>query len=198
MAKKEGTRSNSLKKEFNSLRRKYEENDKLRDELIRKSRDIIKLSKKIIYSLHREELKEAHTEVKEIKEKVKEIKSLTKSRIKDVGYLRNAFQEYVEAMCFYDYVNKKTLPTAKELGVEVESYLLGVCDLTGELMRYATNNFLRGKFDVVLDVKKLMENIYDELMLFDFRNGELRQKFDSIKYSLKKLNDLEIEIMKKK
>ncbi len=195
--KRRGINTNHLRKEFESLRREYEKNDRLRDDLIRKSRNIIKLSKRIIYSVHRGDLKEAGKSVKNIKESIKEIKSLTKSKISDVGYLRNAFQEYVEALCFYDYVKNKTIPQSDELGVDTDSYLLGICDLTGELMRYATNSFLKGKFDIVLEVKLVMESIYNELMLFDFRNSEIRQKFDSIKYSLKKLNDLAIEIMKR-
>jgi len=185
-----------LKKEFKSLRKDYEKQDKLRNDLILKSRDVIKLSKKIIYSVHRNDLKRAGEDVNRIKRLISSIKKLTNSKISDVGYLRSAFQEFVEAVCFFEFIKNKKIPGHKDLGVDVDSYLLGICDLTGELMRYATNNFINKNFKVVLEVRELMGFIYDELMLFDFRSGELRNKFDSIKYSVKKLDDLVIDVMK--
>ncbi len=185
-----------LKKEFKSLRKDYEKQDKLRNDLILKSREVIKLSKRIIYSVHRNDLKRAGEDVNRIKRLISSIKKLTNSKISDVGYLRSAFQEFVEAVCFFEFIKNKRIPGHKDLGVDVDSYLLGICDLTGELMRYATNNFINKNFKVVLEVRELMGFIYDELMLFDFRSGELRNKFDSIKYSVKKLDDLVIDVMK--
>ncbi len=185
-----------LKKEFKSLRKDYEKQDKLRNDLILKSREVIKLSKRIIYSVHRNDLKRAGEDVNRIKRLISSIKKLTNSKISDVGYLRSAFQEFVEGVCFFEFIKNKRIPGHKDLGVDVDSYLLGICDLTGELMRYATNNFINKNFKVVLEVRELMGFIYDELMLFDFRSGELRNKFDSIKYSVKKLDDLVIDVMK--
>jgi len=189
-------RVENLKKTFEMLKKEYGKEDLLRDELIRRSRVVVKLSKRIIYSVHRNDLKSASEAITKIKKEVAKIKSLTKSKVSDVGYLRNAFQEYVEAICFYEFIKNKKIPTNKNLGVDVDSYLLGICDLTGELMRYATNNFINKRFNIVVEVRDLMNFVYDELMLFDFRSGELRNKFDSIKYSVKKLNDLVIDIMK--
>ncbi|MEM2121157.1 MAG: hypothetical protein QXU20_00655 [Candidatus Woesearchaeota archaeon] len=188
----------NLKNNFNILRKEYEREDKLRDDLIIESRDIIKESKKIIYSVHRNDFSSASKSVDTIKKLIRELLKKTNSKISDVGYLRSAFQEYVEALCFYDFVRNNRIPNYKELNVDVESYLLGICDFTGELVRFATNNFLKKNYDVVLYVKDVVEMIYNELMLFDFRSGELRSKFDSIKYSLKKLEDLAIDIAKMK
>jgi len=185
-----------IKNNFNALRNTYEREDKLRDNLITESREIVKKSKKIIYSVHRNDFSAASKSVEDIKKSIKELLNKTESKISDVGYLRNAFQEYVEALCFYEFVKNKRIPKHDELFVDVESYLLGVCDFTGELVRFAANNFLRKDFGKVLEVKEIVETIYNELMLFDFRSGELRGKFDSIKYSLKRLEDLAIEIAK--
>ncbi|MGB9748405.1 MAG: translin family protein [Candidatus Woesearchaeota archaeon] len=187
---------NEIKNNFTLLRKEYEREDKLRDSLIIESREIVKESKKIIYSVHRNDFSAASKSVEEIKKSVKELLKKTKSRISDVGYLRNAFQEYVEALCFYEFAKNKKIPKQNELFVDVESYLLGICDFTGELVRFAVNNFLKKDFDKVLEVKDVVEMIYNELMLFDFRSGELRGKFDSIKYALKKLEDLTIDIAK--
>ena len=179
---------------FDKLRGEYEEEDKSRDDLINKSREVIKLSKRIIYSVHRNELSKAGEYVKEIKKKKNEIYHFNKQE----SYLKNAIQEYVEALLFYNYVKNNEIVSPNKLKVRYEAYLLGLCDLTGELMRYATNQFINGNFNKVFDVKKILDLIYDELSLFDFRNSELRRKYDSIKYSVKKIDDLIIEIKKQK
>jgi predicted translin family RNA/ssDNA-binding protein len=47
-------------------------------------------------------------------------------------------------------------------------------------------------------IKELVSEIYGEMIKFDFRNGDLRKKFDGIKYDLKKIEDLVFEIKIKK
>ena len=74
--------------------------------------------------------------------------------------------------------------------VDVEHYLLGLCDLTGELVRKAVNDIIRKKYGNALKIKELVEEIYGEFLKLDLRNNELRVKSDSIKYNLKKLEDI--------
>lgn len=181
-----------MKKEFERLREEYDKKDEKREELISKSRNVIKLSKKIIYSVHRGELKEAQELVKRIKIDKRKLQKLDQCE----PYIKNAIQEYVEALIFFNYVKLRKLPALKELKVKLDEYLLGLCDFTGELMRYATNMFINRYFDEVMRAKETLDNIYDELGLFDFRNGDIRRKYDSIKYSVKKVDELVIEIIK--
>ncbi len=174
---------------FEKLRKVYEKEDEERDKLIKQSREIVKLSKKVIYSVHRHELSKAKKYLSSMQHKIRSVSD------KKEPYSKIAVQEYVEAKLFYDYVNTGKL-TMDKLRFDVDEVLLGICDLTGELMRYATNCFINNNFKTVLEVKKVMDTIYDELGLFDFRNSELRRKYDSIKYSVKKIDDLVIEIKK--
>ena len=44
------------------------------------------------------------------------------------------------------------------------------------------------------DIKELVAEIYGEFIKFDFPNGDLRKKFDGMKYDLKKLEDLVFEL----
>jgi predicted translin family RNA/ssDNA-binding protein len=82
------------------------------------------------------------------------------------------------------------------LGVETEAYLLGLCDLTGELVRKAVKDVIDGKYDSAEEITKLVEEIYGEFLKFDLRNGNLRQKSDSIKWNLQKLEQLLLDINK--
>ena len=175
------------KKDFEAIRKELEDFDIKREETIQTSREIIKLSKQIIYSVHRNELDNAFRLTKDIKNK---IKNLDKKKNYDTGISFVAFQEYVEAMVFYEIIKNNKLPTKKELDIDVEPYLTGLADLTGELVRKAVHDAIKKDFASVVKIKELVEDIYGEFLKFDLRNGEVRKKYDSIKWNLNKLEDM--------
>jgi len=179
------------KKDFENIRNEMNEFEKKREETITASREIIKLSKIIIYSVHRNELDEAFKTIKEIKNK---IKLLDKNKNYDTGISSVAFQEYVEAIVFYEFVKNNKLPNYKELQVDVEAYLSGLADLTGEITRKAVHDAIKKDFESCKRIKDLVEDIYGEFLKFDLRNGELRKKSDQIKWNLNKLEDLVFSI----
>ncbi|HME87253.1 MAG TPA: hypothetical protein VKE88_02475 [Candidatus Nanoarchaeia archaeon] len=183
------------KKDFESMRKEMESADKDRENLIAQSREVIKLSKKIIYAVHRKDMKEAAPAVTEMKQKVKSIAKLTNdSELEFAGSKRAALQEYVEAICYYEFVKNGKVPSHTDLDLDSETYLLGLCDLSGELVRNAIHEVIDGKNESALKVKELVTELFWELSQFDFRNGELRRKFDGIKYDVKKLEDLALQL----
>jgi len=187
------------KKDFEKMRRELDDFDSQREVLIRKSREIVKLSKKAVYSLHRNEIKNADGFIKQLKSEVAELVKTAKKMpmLYYSGPFKIAIQEFVEAACYHEFAKSKNIPSASELGVDTEYYLLGLCDLTGELVRKAINSAINSKYDEALLIKKFVNDLYNELMLFEFKN-ELRKKFDSIKYDLKKLDELALGIKLKK
>jgi len=185
----------NTKRTFGPLRKEIESSYKKRDELITKSREVVKLSKQIIYALHRNDLKIATGLVAKIK---KDAAALNTYQHVDSGSYKVAMQEYVEAVCFYEFIKNNKLPTSKELKVKAENYLLGICDLVGELMRRAVNTAIKGKEKDAIAIKDFVSDCYYELMQFDFRNSELRRKFDGVKYELKKLEDLALNLKLKR
>jgi predicted translin family RNA/ssDNA-binding protein len=187
------------KKDFEEIRKEMKEFDAVREALIAKSREVVILSKKIIYSVHRKDMKEAEKAAVEIKKKVNEIiKSTSESELEYSGSRRIALQEYVEAIAYLEYVKNGRLLSHKELGVDDESYLLGLCDLSGELVRNAINGAIEGDVKNALAVKEFVSELYWELSQFDFKNGEIRRKYDGIKYDLKKLEDLVLQLKLRK
>lgn len=183
-------------KDFEEMRKEFDSYDNAREELIKKSRDILKLSKQIIYAVHRDDLKEAEKLSKSIvsdKSKAEEIIKKT-SALESVGAYRVAIGEYVEAMLYFEFVKNKTIPVRKKLKVSTEHYLLGIIDLTGELGRKAVQLAGKGDFSKVVQIRDVVSEIYGELLKFDFRESESRRKFDSVKYDLKKLEDLVLEL----
>ena len=129
--------------------------------------------------------------IKDIKSK---IKLLDKTKNYDTGISSTAFQEYVEAITFYEYIKNNSIPSHEDLDVEVEDYLGGLADLTGELGRKAVHDAIKKDFDSCLKIKDIVEEIHGEFLKFEFRNGELRKKSDSIKWNLNKLEDLALSL----
>jgi len=182
------------KKEFARIGDELSRSEKEREALIQKSRDIIGLSKRIIHALHREDSQKAATLVKEIKSRIKKLPSEDYR----TGMRNVALQEYTEALALFIFAKEKSIPTRDELGVDTENYLAGLCDMTGELVRMAVNRAIKKRNDEVFEIKDLVDMIYGEFLQLDIRRGELRKKFDQVKWNLQKLEDVAYSISLKK
>lgn len=176
------------KRDFRRLRNDMKKIDECRERIIKKSRQIVKLSKLIIYSSQRGDTKNARKNIIKIKKEIRALKKINGNI--SPGSFKVAMQEYVEAICFYEFIKKNKLPTSKELKVDSEHYLLGVCDLTGELVRFGVNSAIKKDFNMAKKTKDFVEELYGELLKIDFRKSELRKKIDSVKWDLKKLEEL--------
>jgi predicted translin family RNA/ssDNA-binding protein len=188
------------KNAFAAMRKHVAGHDLLREQLIRLSRDVLTLSKKSIYSLHRNEAKTAKKQLVEARKIISKIQNLIKKdvHLAATGAYLEGLEEYIEASCYLSLITKKTLPSAKQLGVDIDSYLPGLCDLVGELVRKAINSAIKGDNKTALEIREFVTQLHQELILFDFRNSPVRRKFDSIKYGLEKLEDLALQIKMKK
>ena len=183
------------KSEFGKIRQELAKTEERRESVIQLSREIIGLSKRIIYALHRDDIREADSLLKGIESKKS---ALLKNNVKlDINIDQVALQEYVEALCYYHFIQDKKIPTKAALKVDSEVYLLGLCDLSGELVRKAVNEVVKNNFEIAFGIKSLVEEIYDEFLKFNLRNNELRKKSDQIKYNLIKLQDVIYELKMK-
>ena len=183
------------KKDLETIKSKIDLYDKQRDKVIHISRDVIKLSKKVIYAVHREDLKGAGVAMKLMDKEFKDLTAIAKHpKLLSSGSYKVAVQEYVEALCFYKLMKNNKIPTNSKLKLDPEFYLMGLIDLTGELVRKAINSAIKSDYNTSVKLKELVSQLYDELLLFDFAGGELRKKFDSVKYDLKKLDDLVLSL----
>jgi predicted translin family RNA/ssDNA-binding protein len=187
------------KRAFVLMRKELENYEALREKLVRLSRDVLALSKKSIYSLHRSETGIAKKQLAGAKRIISSIQKLISNdaHLSATGAYAEALEEYVEASCYYSLMTRKSLPTAKTLGVDIDTYLPGLCDLVGELVRKAVNSAIKGNSRTALEIRDFVAQVYQELLLFDFRNSPVRRKFDSIKYGLEKLEDLALQLKMK-
>ncbi|OGM40428.1 translin-associated factor TraX [Aspergillus bombycis] len=143
---------------FGTFRNELDEHHDRRERLIKISRDITALSKKIIRKLNAP-LPENIT--KETQSRFTQIQSLFTTALPDVTgpnkwryqrQLSGAIQEYIEALSFHHYLTTQTLITLPEVCTKLpaeilvteEDYLLGLFDLTGEMMRFAVTALSAG------------------------------------------------------
>ncbi|KAJ5183988.1 hypothetical protein N7492_001604 [Penicillium capsulatum] len=143
---------------FETFRDELDEHHDRREKVIKASRDITALSKKIIFALQRVRAINQPLPPKIVKEnqtRFDQIHALFTSVVPDLTgikawrYQRQispGIQEFIEAISFDHYLRTQTLITHDEViarlpaGILVteEDYLMGLFDLTGEMMRFAT------------------------------------------------------------
>jgi translin len=99
------------------------------------------------------------------------------------GFVENAAQELVEAHCFYNIMKGKELPDPDEIKTTYSSYLMGLCDLVGELRRTALDSIRAGKAKNADNYLTMMEEIYDVIIRFDYPSGliPIKKKQDMVR-----------------
>jgi len=171
------------------LKKRFEEFDKAKNEVINRGIKISRLSKSIIYSLIRNDKENAEEYIEEINREVNEIKEYLSKYPFLYPNISIALQEYAEAMIFYYYLTEEKIPTHEELGIDEFSYINGLMEFTGELSRKATEEMIKDNLDFAIKVKKVIEDIYLKMLYIEFKNFDLRKKVDYVANNLNWLNE---------
>jgi len=187
--------NNMINKNFiTGLKKDYKNQEAERRQIISLANDVLFYSKKAIFALHRNEIKIADTKLKEMEDVLLQLeKKFSLKRIEKEGAYRAAIEEYVEAKLLSLVIKGEKIDRIKKLKLDNDAYLGGICDLLGELVRKATNEAAAGNFDQVEIIKKLSNDIMDQLIDFDM-TGYLRTKYDQARGHLRKLEQMAYEI----
>ncbi len=182
------------KKFIEGLKKEYEKRESERRQIIGLSGTALHNSKRIIFSLHRGDVKMAENKLAETEKILRDLeKKFGRKRISEEGSYRAGAEEYVEAKMFYLVITGKKIDKIKEVNLDADIYLGGICDLTGELARKAVNEAADGNFGEVKKIKKTINEIMAELIEFDMV-GYLRTKYDQAKNNLRKAEQISYEI----
>ncbi|KAF4402733.1 uncharacterized protein LOC115701220 isoform X2 [Cannabis sativa] len=188
-----------------------------RERVVKASRDITMNSKKVIFQVHRlgknnkeEVLEKAEKDLVAVADQYisRLIKELQGS---DFWKLRRAYspgvQEYIEAATFCRFCRMGTLlhldeinatllplsdPSLEPLQINVLDYLLGLADLTGELMRLAIGRISDGEIEYAQKICKFVRDIYRELTLVVPRmddSHDMNTKMDTMLQSVIKIEN---------
>ncbi|XP_056159849.1 uncharacterized protein LOC115672910 isoform X2 [Syzygium oleosum] len=180
----------SLKDDFSAYADYLNNLNEKRERVVKASRDITMNSKKVIFQVHRisknnreEVLEKAHKDLAAVMDQY--IARLVKElRGSDFWKLRRAYspgiQEYVEAATLCRFCKSGTLlnleemnaslsslsnPSHEPLQINILDYILGLADLTGELMRLAIGRISDGELEYAKEICTFVREIHRELTL---------------------------------
>ena len=73
---------------------------------------------------------------------------------------------------------------------DFEDYLSGVIQLSNELSRFTVNCVTNGDFQRPMKISAFLQEVLEGYRLLNLKNDSLRKKFDSIKYDMKKVEEV--------
>ena len=77
-----------------------------------------------------------------------------------------------------------------KLYLDLEDYLSGVIQLSNELSRFTVNCVTNGDLQRPVKILSFLQEVLEGFRLLNLKNDNLRKKFDSIKYDLKKVEEV--------
>jgi len=184
-----------INKQFiKKLKQEYDSHETERRQIIGLSNVVLHDSKRVIFSLHRGDIKKAEESLVEIAKVLANLENkFGVSRLAEEGAYKAGVEEYVEAKMFYLVTCGQKVDKIKKVKLSVDSYLGGICDLTGELVRRAINQAAAGKISEVAKIRETISKIMAGLVEFDM-TGYLRTKYDQAKTNLRKIEQINYEI----
>lgn len=196
--------------ELESLRERMAKRDELREQLIKKCRDGQKAAKQAIYALHREDFKGASRLIRDCENCVtKDLQPIVQDEPQlRYGSFTNVLEEYAEAKLYHAWLlgngenDEKTESKVERKGnpdgtillhtdftvipLEPQEYLGGLCDLTGEIGRFAVK---RATIRDLKNVQLCMETNMSVLFAMDSISklpGNLGKKLDPLRRTVEK------------
>ncbi|XP_035029136.1 translin-associated protein X [Hippoglossus stenolepis] len=208
-----------FQQELDTKHDKYERLVKIsRDVTIDSKRSIFLLHRVTSVPDAEEVLKEAEVKLDGVRQKIGQIAE--ELRGEDIYQFHRAFtpgiQEYVEAVSFLHYIRHRSLISLEEinaklvfmkeekggaetqpLGAQVltfqvtpSDYLLGVADLTGELMRMCISSVGNGDIDTPFQLSQFLRQIHDGFSYIGNTGPyEVSKKLHTLRQSLGKVED---------
>ena len=182
--------------ELEKLRLRIEHRDELRETLIKRCRDAQKAAKQAIFALHRSDSKRARKLIADCENIVKsDLNPLVdEDPTLHYGSYSNVLEEYAEAKLFQIWLTEEPrgrlmMPNEfSNVSLKPGEYLGGLCDLTGEIGRFAVQRGTKRDSD---SVQRCLETNLS--ILFSL---ETLQRFPSGSYVHKKMDQLKRTVEK--
>lgn len=163
-----------------------EQKHQAREVTLSASRRAIRSCATAIRAVHRRELREARELIAVAAAYLAEAESVLDGHpdVRYAGFLHDAKKEFVEANLTLAFVADLAVPTADELGVEVQAYLNGMAEAASELRRQALDCLRRDDFVEAERLLGVMDAVYGLLISIDYPEaltGGLRRSTDALR-----------------
>lgn len=173
------------------IRQIMEAKNAAREVALRQCRDVIRLASRSIRAIHRLEIDDARLVIDEARNSV----AATREALAGypdlywAGYVHDSQKEYVEAEVVLSIVQGAAVPDHSDLGVEPAAYLNGLAEAGSECRRFVLDRLREGNGERAEGVLAAMEEIYYELISFDYPDaitGGLRRTTDAFRAVLER------------
>ncbi|XP_024537552.1 translin-like [Selaginella moellendorffii] len=159
----------------------------------------------IHHSSSGDSIKKAKSYLPEIRKAYMDLTAIIKARPEEYykyhDYWRNQTQVVVSLLAFSHWLETGDLLShadAQELlelkkedfFLDLDDYLVGLCNMSSELPRYVVNQVVAGAYDCPERVSLFLSDLYSAFRLLNLRNDHLRKRFDGLKYDLKKVEEI--------
>jgi translin len=168
-----------------------EEKHAAREVVLAASRKAIRSCATAIRAVHRGEFREARALIAEAAAHLMEAEHALggHSDVRYAGFLNDAKKEFAEANLTLAFVEDKSLPSASELGVDVQPYLNGMAEAASELRRQVLDCLRRDQGAEAERLLGLMDDVYGMLVTVDYPDaltGGLRRSTDALRAVLER------------
>ncbi|KFK36592.1 hypothetical protein AALP_AA4G143700 [Arabis alpina] len=209
--------SHLLEKQFESFRVQLEESAALREQIRAVVMEIESATRLIQANLLLVHQSRPIPEVIEkAKEKINDLKTFY-GRLAEIlrecpgqyyryhGDWRSETQAVVSQLAFMHWLETGTLLVhteaeeklglnSLEFGLETEDYLTGICFMSNDLPRYVVNRVTAGDYDCPRKVMNFLTDLHAAFRMLNLRNDFLRKKFDSMKYDLRRVEEVYYDV----
>ncbi|KAJ3371173.1 hypothetical protein GGF31_003596 [Allomyces arbusculus] len=188
-----------------------------REAVIKQSREITRESKKLIVMLHRHDPKVAFVESEmaafpaakaKVLQMLSKLASQFKSRQEFHRYssnVKHCIQEFLEAVAFHYFMEfRRMIPfddarlLLESLGLQLmpQDYIMGISDVSGEVMRFATNAATKGNTEWVEASRAYLQDFYHACLSLDasFNENDMNRKIDTTRESVLKVERLAYDL----
>ncbi|CAF1700282.1 unnamed protein product [Brassica oleracea] len=210
--------SHLLEKQFESFRVQLEESAALREQIravVMEIESATRLIQANLLLVHQSRPIPAEI-IEKAKEKIDDLKKFY-GRLAEIlqkcpgqyyryhGDWRSETQAVVSQLAFMHWLETGTLlvhteAEAKlglnslEFGLETEDYLTGICFMSNDLPRYVVNRVTAGDYDCPRKVMNFLTDLHAAFRMLNLRNDFLRKKFDSMKYDLRRVEEVYYDV----
>ncbi|MGC8555832.1 MAG: hypothetical protein ACP5NG_02315 [Conexivisphaera sp.] len=159
--------------------------EEAREALLKDGRDAMLAIRRAITSVHSGDEEGAERKLEEARRVLSGMRNAAAGDL--VRYVIPIEAEYVEASAFRDLAFGHHLRSARDLGVDPRSYVLGVLDALGECRRLIYDRVREGRIEDAERIFRAADDIYSKvahLAVYDRVAGGLKRKLDTAKVVL--------------
>jgi translin len=168
-----------------------EQKHEAREVTLAASRRAIRSCASAIRAVHRREFREARALIAEAAAYLAEAENVLAGHndVRYGGFLQDAKKEFAEANLTLAFVAEHPMPSAAELGVDVQPYLNGMAEAASELRRQVLDCLRADERQEAGRLLSLMDDVYDLLVTIDYPDaltGGLRRSTDALRAVLER------------